>query len=121
MLKSCYCLYKNVDIYITLLLSFIDIERPKFSKNDECQNGITITNETLPDKSYGLINFDAIGVTDNSGDEVVVVSSPPGYELGRSYQMNITKLRQPLVVTFTATDKSNNQATCRFLVEIKGA
>ena len=72
------------------------------------------------DKSYGLINFDAIGVTDNSGEEVVVASSPPGYELGRSYRIGITKLRQPLDVTFTATDKNNNQANCRFFIEVKG-
>lgn len=72
------------------------------------------------DKSYGLINFDAIGVTDNSGDEVVVVSSPPGYELGRSYRIGITTLSQPLAVTFTAADKSKNEAKCRFLIEIKG-
>jgi len=96
-----------------------DIERPKFSKNDECQNGITITNTTVIDKSYGLINFDAIGVTDNSGEEVVVASSPAGYELGRSYRIGITKLRQPLAVTFTATDKSNNTANCRFFIEIQ--
>ena len=102
------------------MIVFTDAEAPKFSRGNDCFNGIKLTNETLPDKSYGLINFDAIGVTDNSGDEVVVVSSPPGFELGISYQMNITKLLQPLAITFTASDNSNNKATCKFLIEIKG-
>lgn len=97
-----------------------DIERPKFSKNEECYNGIELTNNTVKDKNYGLVNFEAIGITDNSGGPITVVSSPPGYELGRSYQIGITKMNQPLAITFHATDASGNSEQCRFRIQIKG-
>ena len=97
-----------------------DIERPKFSKNNECYNGIELENSTVTDKNYGLINFEAIGVTDNSGGPITIVSSPPGYELGRSYQIGITKMNQPLAITFHATDASGNSEQCRFRIQIKG-
>ncbi|XP_065058048.1 sushi, von Willebrand factor type A, EGF and pentraxin domain-containing protein 1-like [Rhopilema esculentum] len=95
-----------------------DIQRPKFANENECANGISLSNTTLLDRSYGVINFDAIGVTDNSGGPITIESTPPGYQLGRSYNIGITDIKKSLAIKFTATDASNNKAECKFFVEI---
>ena len=102
-----------------LLFLFVDITKPNFANNSRCDNGITITNNTAKGKNYGLINFDAIGVTDNSGDAPVVQSTPPGYELGRTYQINYT-IGDGLDINFKASDAAGNFRICRFKVKVSG-
>ncbi len=80
--------------------------------------GILLQNNTLPGKSYGLINFEAIGVKDNSDGPIVVTSDPPGSELGHTYNFPITA--QTTKVTFTASDPSGNTRVCRFKVDVFG-
>ena len=110
-----FCFFQN-----NKTLFFLDIQRPKFANENECANGISLSNSTLLDRSYGVINFDAIGVTDNSGGPITIESTPPGYQLGRSYNIGITDIKKSLVIKFTATDASNNKAECKFFVEILG-
>ena len=90
-----------------------------FEKAAQCEKGIPLVNETEPGQSYGWINFDAIGVTDNSGT-VIVTSDPPGNELGRPYKFQITPGKLDKTVTFTAKDPSGNEQVCRFLIRIIG-
>ncbi len=103
---------------MSLLFIHPDVTRPSFSDNNRCFNGIKLQNNTLPGMSYGQINFEAIGVTDNSGGPIVVVSDPPGNELGHPYNFQITT--QTLPVSFTASDPSGNIRVCRFLTDIFG-
>ena len=100
-----------------VLYLFLDITKPNFANNFRCDNGITITNNTVKGKNYGLINFDAIGVTDNSGDAPVIQSSPPGYELGRTYQINYT-IGDGMVINFKASDAAGNFRICKFTVKV---
>eukprot|EP00794_Sanderia_malayensis_P006970 gene6970-7755_t len=93
-----------------------DVTRPSFSDNNRCFNGIPLKNNTVQGQSYGLINFEAIGVTDNSGGPIVVRSDPPGSELGRTYRFPITTTTTQ--VTFIASDPSGNTRNCRFLIDI---
>ena len=100
-----------------VLYLFLDVMKPNFADNSRCNNGITITNNTVKGKNYGLINIGAIGVTDNSGDAPVIQSSPPGYKLGRTYKVNYTT-GDGLDINFKASDAAGNFRICKFKLKV---
>ena len=105
----------------TYLYYFVDVERPKFKDSDRCFTGITIQKETLPGKSFAEIDFEEIGVTDNSGEEISVTCVTQNgycqYEMGKTYEIDITR---SLTVNFNATDRAGNSRICRFEVIVEG-
>ena len=95
-----------------------------FAKESECINGISIEKQTLPGKSYAVINFENIEVTDNSGDLPTVTcvtksGQPFEYEMGKEYNFGITG-GKGLTVYFKATDKAGNFKKCKFTVIVEG-
>ena len=102
----------------------LDIEPPVFAKESECINGISIKKETLPGRSYAVINFENIEVTDNSGNSPTVTcvtesKQPCEYEMGKEYNFGITE-NNGLTVKFKATDEAGLFKECRFTVIVEG-
>ena len=98
----------------------VDYERPKFvNSSKECYDGIPLSNNTVKDRNFGYINFGTLNIEDNSG-WFKLVSNPPGYELGRSYPFNITKLSEFTKIEFIAIDAAGMSEKCSFKISIKG-
>ena len=100
------------------------MEPPEFAKESECEDGISIIKETLPGKSYAVINFEHIEVTDNSGVPPTVTcvtesNQPCEYEMGKEYEFGITG-SNGLTVKFKATDEAGLFKSCRFTVIVEG-
>ena len=83
-----------------------------------------IRKPTEAGKNYAKINFEAISVSDNSGEKIDAICFNVGtgkkcdYELGKAYNIKITYSR--LELNFKATDSSGNSAICRFTVVVEG-
>lgn len=95
-----------------------------FANDSECKNGILIKEQTRPGKSYAVINFTNIEVTDNSGNAPTVTCVGEKrelcqYEMGKEYNFGITG-SNGLTVNFKATDKAGNFKECRFTVIVEG-
>ena len=115
---------RNEYLFILFILH-LDTEPPRFKNQSQCKDGFNIRKETLPGKSYAVVNFNEVQATDNSGDTPIITcefdnGTSCEYEMGESYKITYTKTSVPIMVTFKATDRTGLFSSCRFNVFVLG-
>ena len=92
----------------TFIVKIVDLEPPVITYCPGPINGTTGLNSNV-----GSVNWNDVSATDNSGQVTITYSSIPiGYTQGSLFPYGVTEM------IATATDPSNNKATCKFNVTI---